>query len=101
VSTNGQYVFVSDFANDWVFPVQAGSTVSGSPVTFPQNGGLAGGLAPAQERATDIAMDPTGLAVYVVIGFDTLLPLATFLQKYEAPIPVCQGATSLAIADVP
>lgn len=100
VAPSGQEVFVSDYANEWVYPVPAASDVSAAPIGFPA-AGLAGGLAPNQERATDIAMDPKGLAFYVVVGFDAVLPFAVFLQHYEAPIPVCQGATSLAVAEVP
>ena len=50
---------------------------------------------------TDIVLGPDGSEAFVVEGFDAVLPYDPASQTFGRAIPVCTGASSMAVAPAP
>jgi DNA-binding beta-propeller fold protein YncE len=96
VTPDGSSLEVVDSANNWINPLPVDSFASPPPpVRLPE--GVAGGT----EHPTDIALGPDGSTAYLVEGFDSVLPYTLATQAFGKPIPVCDGASSMAVAPSP
>ena len=100
VTPDGKLALVADGPNNWVVPVQVGSTLTPHPpVRMPVQSGAGGGL--STQHPTDLVLDPGGSTAWIVTGFDALLPLTVSSLTYGTPVPVCTGAASVALAPSP
>jgi len=94
---NGTAAFVTDLGNNWVDPVPISRTLAPNPpVRLPASGD---GM--AIEHPSDIVLEGSGPQSYVVAGFDSVLPFNVATQQYGNAIPVCQGASSMAVTVTP
>ena len=89
-----------DSANNWVNPVPLATFANPPPpVRLPaqQTGAPDAGT----QHPTDIVLGPPGSGAFVVEGFDAVLPYDPALQVFGPAIPVCAGASSMAVAPAP
>jgi len=95
LAPDGHSLDVVDSANNWVNPLPTASFAAPpDPVRLPA--GSTGGGHP-----TDIVLAPDGATAYIVQGFDSVLPYTPATQAFGRPIPVCTGASSMAVAPSP
>ncbi len=100
VEHDGSSLLVADSANNWINPVPITSfTNPPAPVRLP--GQSAGEPSSGTQHPTDIVLDASGSDAYVVEGFDSVLPYEPVSQTFGRAIPVCTGASSMAIAPSP
>jgi len=98
VAPNGAMAYVVDSANNWVNPVLLTPLAAPTPpVRLPALVGVSGGT----QHPTDIVLAPDGVTAFIVDGFDSVVPYATTSQIYGRPVPVCTGASSMAVAPAP
>ncbi len=98
VAPGGTSLLVVDAANNWMVPVQLAAFADpGPPVRIvPHGSGGAGAGHP-----TDVVAGPGGTGVFVVTGFDAVVPYAPATQSFGRRIAVCSGASSMAVAPAP
>ncbi len=97
VTADGSRVMVVDSANNWVMPISvAAFSTPGPPIAIPQRPGGAAGT--GTDHPTDIVVGPGTTGAFIVDGFDTVVPFDPVSQRFGRPIPVCSGASSMAIA---
>lgn len=97
VTADGTRVMVVDSANNWVMPISLASFATpGPPIAIPQRPGGAAGT--GTDHPTDIVVGPGTTGSFIVDGFDTVLPFDPVSQRFGRPIPVCSGASSMAVA---
>jgi len=100
IEPDGSSLLVVDAANNWVNPVPLATfTNPPAPVRLPTQ--QAGAPRSGTEHPTDIVLDPAGAGAFVVDGFDAVLPYAPASQTFGQAIPVCAGASSMAVAPSP
>jgi DNA-binding beta-propeller fold protein YncE len=100
VQPDGSSLWVVDSANNWINPVPLASFANPpAPVRLPtQQAGAAGS---GTQHPTDIVLGPPGTGAFVVEGFDAVLPYEPVSQTFGRAIPVCAGASSMAVAPSP
>ena len=59
------------------------------------------GVASGTGHPTDIVFGPGRTGAFVVDGFDAVIPYQPASQTFGRPIPVCSGASSMAVAPAP
>jgi hypothetical protein len=100
VEPDGSSLLVVDSANNWVNPVPLASfTNPPAPVRLPAQ--QAGAANSGTQHPTDIVLGPTGTGAFVVEGFDAVLPYDPAAETFGPAIPVCAGASSMAVAPAP
>jgi len=100
VEPDGSSLLVADSANNWINPVPLATfTNPPQPVRLPPQ--AAGEPSSGTQHPTDIVLDPSGTSAYVVEGFDAVLPYDPASQTFGRAIPVCTGASSMAVAPSP
>jgi DNA-binding beta-propeller fold protein YncE len=100
VEPDGSSLWVVDSANNWINPVPLATfTNPPEPVRLPPQAG--GEPSSGTQHPTDIVLDPTGSEAFVVEGFDSVLPYDPASQTFGRAIPVCTGASSMAVAPSP
>jgi DNA-binding beta-propeller fold protein YncE len=100
VEPDGSALLVVDSANNWVNPLPVASFANPpTPVRIPPQG--TGTPASGTEHPTDIVLGPQGFGAFVVVGFDAVLPYNPTSETFGAAIPVCTGASSMAVAPSP
>jgi hypothetical protein len=100
VEHDGSSLLVVDSANNWINPLPLASfTNPPTPVRLP--GQSTGEPSSGTQHPTDIVLDPSGSDAYVVEGFDSVLPFEPVSQTFGRAIPVCTGASSMAVAPSP
>jgi hypothetical protein len=100
VAPDGSALLVVDSANNWVNPVPLATFANPpAPVRLPaqQSGAPSSGT----QHPTDIVLGPVGTGAFVVDGFDAVLPYNPASQTFGRAIPVCAGASSMAVAPAP
>jgi DNA-binding beta-propeller fold protein YncE len=96
----GDDVLVADAANNWVNPVPLSSfTDPPPPVRLPSRPGKA--AITGTEHPTDVVSGPGATGAFIVDGFDAVVPYQPTTEAFGRPIPVCSGATSMAVAPAP
>ena len=92
-------LLVADAANNWVNPVPL-ATFSDppAPVRLPQK---SAGASSGTGHPTDIVIGPGDTGAFVVDGFDAVVPFQPASETFGPPIPVCSGASSMAVAPAP
>lgn len=100
LTTGGSGLLVVDSANNWIDPV-ALATFSdpGTPVRLPQRPANSAGS--GTQHPTDIVIGSARTGAFVVDGFHAVLPYAPATQVFGRSIPVCSGASSMAVAPAP
>jgi DNA-binding beta-propeller fold protein YncE len=96
VTPDGSRLLVADSANNWVdtvLTVAPGQPLR--PVQLPVASGTA--AASGADHPTDVVTGP-GVGAFVVTGLSTVLPYSWEHRTFGAPIRVCSGATSMAVA---
>jgi DNA-binding beta-propeller fold protein YncE len=110
VTEDGSQVVVADAANNWINPVPVASfsdppppvRLPDGPSGAPRSGTSPSGTSPSgTAHPTDIVMGPGATGAFVVDGFDTVLPYAPGDRSFGRPIPVCSGASSMAVGPAP
>ncbi len=97
---SGTGVLVVDSANNWINPVPFASfTNPPEPVRLPQR--AVSPTSAGTGHPTDIVFGPGQTGAFVVDGFDTVVPYAPTSQTFGPAIPVCSGASSMAVAPAP
>lgn len=100
VEPDGSALFVVDSANNWINPVPVASLANPpTPVRLPSQG--TGTPASGTDHPTDIVLGPQGFGAFVVVGFDAVLPFDPGSGTFGPAIPVCTGASSMAVAPSP
>jgi DNA-binding beta-propeller fold protein YncE len=100
VTPDGSLLLVVDSANNWIDPVPLATFFTPpTPVHLPSAG--IGGATSGSEHPTDIVLGPGNTGAFVVEGFDAVLPYDPASETFGRPIPVCSGASSLAVAPSP
>lgn len=100
VTSDGATVLVADAANNWVNPISVATFSSPSnPVRLPQLS--SDSTATGTGHPTDIVIGPDQTEAYLVDGFDAVIPYSPESQTFGDPIPVCSGASSMAVAAAP
>ncbi len=100
VTADGTSLLVADAANNWVNPVPF-STFANPPVPVRLPVRTVGGDSTGTQHPTDVVVGPDQSGAFLVDGFDAVIPYAPASQVFGDPIPVCSGASSMAIADSP
>lgn len=96
VTPDGSRLLVADSANNWIDTVATGDLTRPLPPAHLPTGGSAPGT--GTDHPTDIVTGPAGTDAFVVTGMDTVLPFDPLHGTYDRAVPVCQGATSMAVA---
>ncbi len=100
VVPDGSSLLVVDNANNWVNPVvKTAFTDPPPPVRLPQrseNPSVSG-----TEHPTDIVLGPGGTGAFIVDGFTAVIPYQPATQTFGPAVPVCSGASSMAVAPTP
>jgi hypothetical protein len=100
VTADGTTLLVADAANNWVNQVPVGSfTNPPAPVRLPQPS--AASTATGTQHPTDIVLGPGQTGAFLVDGFDSVIPYSPGAQTFGSPIPVCEGASSMAVSNPP
>jgi hypothetical protein len=93
-------LLVADAANNWVNPVPLATfTDPPDPVRLPQQSATASPT--GTQHPTDIVIGPGQTGAFLVDGFDAVIPYAPASATFGEPIPVCDGASSMAVASEP
>ncbi|MHB1518649.1 MAG: YncE family protein [Acidimicrobiales bacterium] len=96
----GASLDVVDAANDWVNPVLLSSYLNPpDPVPLPARTTTihVGGT----RHPTDIVAGPGSTGMFIVVGFDSVVPFRPATVSFGAAIPVCSGASSMVVAPSP
>ncbi|HLH28537.1 MAG TPA: hypothetical protein VKW77_06450, partial [Acidimicrobiales bacterium] len=94
-------VLVADAANNWVNSVPLDRfTDPPAPVPLPDHGQGRAAIT-GSEHPTDIVTGPGRTGAFLVDGFDAVVPYAPDTASFGRPIPVCSGASSMAVAPAP
>ncbi len=98
ITPDGSTLYVVDAADNWINPLPIASFASPpAPIRLPvQSGGPAG-----TQHPSDIVLAPGGATAYLIDGFADLVPFTVATHSFGQPIPVCSGASSMAIAPAP
>jgi DNA-binding beta-propeller fold protein YncE len=97
---DGSRLLVADAANNWVNPVTlADFSDPSTPIRLPERTGRTS--TPGTGHPTDIVFGPGRTGAFVVDGFSALLPLQPGAPTFGPAIPVCSGASSMAVASAP
>jgi DNA-binding beta-propeller fold protein YncE len=100
VTSDDATVLVADAANNWVNPISVATFSSPSnPVRLPQL--TSGSTATGTGHPTDIVIGSGQTEAYLVDGFDAVIPYSPESQTFGDQIPVCSGASSMAVAAAP
>ncbi len=100
IEPDGSSLLVADSANNWVNPVPLAALANPpAPVRLPAQ--QAGAPSSGTEHPTDIVLGPAGTGAFVVVGFDSVLPYDPVAETFGRAIPVCAGASSMAVAPSP
>jgi hypothetical protein len=100
MAPDGTGLLVVDSANNWVNPVPFASfTDPPAPDRLPAVD--TGPSVSGTQHPTDIVAGPGAVGAFVVYGFSTVIPYAPGSHSFGRPIPVCSGASSMAIAPAP
>ncbi len=100
IEPDGSSLLVVDSANNWVNPVPLAALANPpAPVRLPAQ--QAGAPSSGTEHPTDIVLGPAGTGAFVVAGFDSVLPYDPVAETFGRAIPVCAGASSMAVAPSP
>jgi hypothetical protein len=100
VTADGSTLLVVDSANNWVNPIsRATFSDPSAPVRLPQAPG--GESSSGTQHPTDIVLGPGSTGAFVVAGFNDVIPYAPVAQTFGRPIPVCSGASSMAVGPAP
>jgi hypothetical protein len=95
---DGSLLSVVDSANNWVNPVPLATFFTPpTPVHLPPAG--TGGS--SSGHPTDIVLGPGSTGAFIVEGFDAVLPYEPASETFGRAIPVCPGASSMAVAPSP
>ncbi len=96
LTTDGATLLVADAANNWVNPVPLASfTDPPDPIRLPQR--TPASTATGTQHPTDIVVGPAQSGAYLVDGFDAVIPYSPTSATFGTPIPVCSGASSMAV----
>jgi DNA-binding beta-propeller fold protein YncE len=99
VTPGGSMLLVADSANNWVNPISLATFSDPSPpVRLPR---AVGTTASGTQHPTDIVLGPGKTGAFVVEGFNSVLPFQPGTRTFGRPIPVCSGASSMAVAVAP
>ncbi|MGD0311146.1 MAG: hypothetical protein ABSC90_01690 [Acidimicrobiales bacterium] len=99
-SPDGSLLSVVDSANNWVNPVPLATFFTPpTPVRLPSAG--TGGSSSGSGHPTDIVLGPGSTGAFIVEGFDAVLPYDPASETFGRAIPVCSGASSMAVAPSP
>jgi DNA-binding beta-propeller fold protein YncE len=97
---DGSLLSVVDSANNWVNPVPLATFLTPpTPVHLPSAG--TGGSTYGSGHPTDIVLGPGSTGAFIVEGFDAVLPYEPASETFGRAIPVCSGASSMAVARSP
>jgi hypothetical protein len=97
---DGSLLLVVDSANNWVNPVPLSTFFTPpTPVHLPSAG--TAGATSGSGHPTDIVLGPGNTGAFVVEGFDAVLPYEPASETFGRAIPVCSGASSMAVAPSP
>jgi hypothetical protein len=100
MAPDGSGLLVVDSANNWVNPLPLATfTEPPAPDRLPAVD--TGPSVSGTQHPTDIVAGPRPLGAFVVYGFSTVIPYAPGSHSFGRPIPVCSGASSMAIAPAP
>jgi hypothetical protein len=100
VAPGGTGLLVVDSANNWVNPVPF-ATFTDPPTPDRLPAVDTGPSVSGTQHPTDIVAGPGPVGAFVVYGFSTVIPYAPGSHSFGRPIPVCSGASSMAIAPAP
>ena len=99
VAPDGSSLLVVDAADDWVNSVSLGAFLDPSPpVPLPPR---SAGVSTTTRHPTDIVSGPGDTGAFIVDGFDSVIPYRDSTTAFGRPIPVCTGASSMAVAPAP
>jgi DNA-binding beta-propeller fold protein YncE len=102
VTSDGATVLVADAANNWVNPIPVATFSNPSnPVRLPQSNPDSTATATGTGHPTDIVIGPGQTEAFLVDGFDAVIPYSPGSQTFGDPVPVCSGASSMAVAAAP
>ncbi|HEX3980581.1 MAG TPA: hypothetical protein VHW93_05135 [Acidimicrobiales bacterium] len=97
---DGSLLLVVDSANNWINPVPLATFFTPpAPVHLP-SAGIAGATT-GSGHPTDIVLGTGSTGAFVVEGFDAVLPYEPASETFGRAIPVCSGASSMAVAPAP
>jgi DNA-binding beta-propeller fold protein YncE len=100
VTPDGGTLLVADSANNWINPVSVADFAHPvPPARLPQR--VTPGSASNTGHPTDIVLGPAGTGAFVVDSFDSVVPYRPGTRTFGAAIPVCAGASSMAVAPAP
>jgi hypothetical protein len=96
VTADGATLLVADAANNWINPVPLRTfTNPPAPVRLPQPSPSS---TTGTQHPTDIVVGPGQTGAFLVDGFDAVIPYSPVTQTFGSPIPVCEGASSMAVS---
>jgi len=99
-TSGGSTLLVADAANNWVNQVPLASfTDPPPPVRLPQRAATT--ATTGTQHPTDIVVGPGQSGAFLVDGFDAVIPYSPASEAFATPIPVCEGASSMAVASAP
>ncbi len=100
LAADGSSMLVVDNANNWINPVETATfTDPPPPVRLPPR---PGSTSPSGTgHPTDIVIGPGGTGAFIVDGFTSVIPYQPATQRFGRPVPVCSGASSMAVAPAP
>lgn len=100
LAVDGSEVLVADAANDWVNAVPLANFADPpSPLHLPDGGGH--NAITGTQHPTDIVSGPGHTGTFIVDGFDAVVPFDAANGVFGRPLPVCSGASSMAVAPGP
>ncbi|MGO8873149.1 MAG: YncE family protein [Acidimicrobiales bacterium] len=99
LAPDGSSLLVVDAANDWVNPMPLATFLDPPfPVPLPSR---EAGVSTTTRHPTDVVFAPGGDEAFIVDGFDSVIPFASSTSTFGRPVPVCTGASSMAVAPAP
>jgi len=97
LTADGSSVLVADSADNWIVPVPVSSpSTPQTPVRLAAGPGSA--ATSGTDHPSDVVVGPGTTGAFVVTGLDTVVPFTPGTLTFGRPIPVCAGATSMAVA---
>ncbi len=97
---DGSSLLVADAANDSIIPVPLAVPADPGP-PVPVASRASDGDRRAIGHPTDVVEGSGRTGVFVVAGFDSVIPYAAAGGTFGRPIAVCSGATSMVVAPAP
>ena len=101
IEPDGSSLLVVDSANNWVNPVPVTRHFADPPAPVRLPTQQAGAPSSGTQHPTDIVLGPAGTGAFVVDSFNAVLPYDPASQTFGGAIPVCSGASSMAVAPSP